>query len=933
MVARFAGDNDWYRAEVLVLKPEGASVSYVDYRNTDTIGFDMIRKARKFCSEVPIQGIACTLHGVEAPADRKWSSAVASIMAELAQKPLKANIKAIVNRVVSVELLTLNNVSANEMINTLLVGTQKPELKSEKSGTGTLAGEMTANKQSVGDVTPVMKSKVSGEEHRQVEETNILEDDEGLTIENAELPLDGSKVEVSVVSVQALDQVYVQLYEEDLLEMLMTVQKELTSKCQENSGFKPREGDYVAAKFTDNVWYRGLVKKQLDAETFSVFFVDYGNTETLNCGLITELNSKYTCLKAMAVRCQLRGSENAEPEVIQDLQCLVNSKFSVRAVNFQDDVYIIDMYLMDGTFVNDVMHFTKSAISPKPYSPAGGKGAEQELHLDGAALLPEPEEPKADTAILSPVLRPEEAISKPKVLGPNDKLEAEVSNETENTITIAERSLPLDDSEVNCLVVYIESLACFFVQTNSEEFRQELIAVQQSVNEMASTDDVVYKPVLGECVSARYTEDGLTMWYRARVLDIQNDKVQVFILDYGNIDWVAGEDIRKLDASLMSSPALAVRCKLNGCTGDEDQALIEDFSAVKNEIVNVKAIKKLADRYLVDLTLPKANYVTVSSILQLTKDDWNNTQDQVKEQGVGVNGVDDSNVSVVTPAAVTHTTPGSKVSEISGIELPVDTIVSAAMFWLESIHSFYIQLAEDQLQMSFLEMMNQFSEVFVQAAEYKPSVGEIVGAYYFDGEQALWYRSEVLTVEEKGCKVFFFDYGNSDFVELKNIRKMDKKFLSHPRMAIHCGLLGCDEEQQEMLDIMKTFLNIEVKVKAHAVENGKYVVEMWTVDGESIRDKLGLKTQEPVAPTYPSTELVDQLPKPATPVSSPLPRRTRSPLREKKSFFTQTLARSGLTGKDLMVVITSIVRPNLFHCQEYKDDHESKLCILHWFLL
>ncbi len=63
------------------------------------------------------------------------------------------------------------------------------------------------------------------------------------------------------------------------------------------------------------------------------------------------------------------------------------------------------------------------------------------------------------------------------------------------------------------------------------------------------------------CV-AKYSED--ERWYRAKVLsvDIQEDKVEVYYVDYGNIELVAPSDVRTLVAELTDLPVQTVRCSI-----------------------------------------------------------------------------------------------------------------------------------------------------------------------------------------------------------------------------------------------------------------------------------------------------------------------------------------------------------------------------------
>ena len=60
-------------------------------------------------------------------------------------------------------------------------------------------------------------------------------------------------------------------------------------------------------------------------------------------------------------------------------------------------------------------------------------------------------------------------------------------------------------------------------------------------------------------------------------------------------------------------------------------------------------------------------------------------------------------------------------------------------------------------------------------------------AKYTDGE---WYRAEVLSLlKGETVQVNFVDYGNSEYVNLKDVRVLNQNFIDlMPAQAIHCSL-------------------------------------------------------------------------------------------------------------------------------------------------
>ena len=74
------------------------------------------------------------------------------------------------------------------------------------------------------------------------------------------------------------------------------------------AGFSPKTGDLVSAKFSeDDQWYRAKVKKASGIKKEAVlYFIDYGNEETLPFSRIRPLDTKFKSLPSQAKEAKLR---------------------------------------------------------------------------------------------------------------------------------------------------------------------------------------------------------------------------------------------------------------------------------------------------------------------------------------------------------------------------------------------------------------------------------------------------------------------------------------------------------------------------------------------------------------------------------------------------------------------------------------------------
>lgn len=73
------------------------------------------------------------------------------------------------------------------------------------------------------------------------------------------------------------------------------------------TGFVPKAGDLVSAKFSDGSWYRAKVRRASPVKREAeVAFIDYGNQDTVNFSNIRPLDPKFRSLPGQAHDARLR---------------------------------------------------------------------------------------------------------------------------------------------------------------------------------------------------------------------------------------------------------------------------------------------------------------------------------------------------------------------------------------------------------------------------------------------------------------------------------------------------------------------------------------------------------------------------------------------------------------------------------------------------
>ncbi|XP_073435341.1 staphylococcal nuclease domain-containing protein 1 isoform X1 [Dendrobates tinctorius] len=127
------------------------------------------------------------------------------------------------------------------------------------------------------------------------------------------------------------------------LEKLMeSMRSEIASTPPLEGSFSPRRGDYCIAKFVDGEWYRARVEKVESPSKVHVFYIDYGNRETVPSTRLGTLPTSFSVrtLPAQAIEycfafIQVPQDEDARADVvdnvvrdIQNTQCLLNVEYA-----------------------------------------------------------------------------------------------------------------------------------------------------------------------------------------------------------------------------------------------------------------------------------------------------------------------------------------------------------------------------------------------------------------------------------------------------------------------------------------------------------------------------------------------------------------------------------------------------------------------------
>ncbi|CAO3596818.1 unnamed protein product [Absidia cylindrospora] len=118
---------------------------------------------------------------------------------------------------------------------------------------------------------------------------------------------------------------YIQMINPAEIKQLETLMKDLTlhyNKTRSEPAPRPRVGDIVSAKFTeDDCWYRAKVRR-VSSEGFEVLYIDFGNSETIPSYRIQPLASQFKSLKPQAQEAMLSFVKCPQKESDYGIECM-----------------------------------------------------------------------------------------------------------------------------------------------------------------------------------------------------------------------------------------------------------------------------------------------------------------------------------------------------------------------------------------------------------------------------------------------------------------------------------------------------------------------------------------------------------------------------------------------------------------------------------
>ncbi|XP_052239126.1 RING finger protein 17-like isoform X2 [Dreissena polymorpha] len=375
----------------------------------------------------------------------------------------------------------------------------------------------------------------------------------------------------------------------------------------------------------------------------------------------------------------------------------------------------------------------------------------------------------------------------------------------------------------NVIVTHINSPNKFVVQLKRDNSKLATMshAIQRWCNSPQAKTQIVTEVDVDDYVLVLYSVD--KQWYRGRIKhvirhdpdDFSKTIVEVAYFDFGNVELVQVDRLRKMQSKFMKHPEFSIDCCLVNLVPRSKDAnwsldAVQTFAKmVDNKTMVLKVVQEENKIMMVDLSKPADEEILddrpISVRDALVFLELANLESPYSLPEPGSSKLPNRNFLTPSPKE-------------EGESYPV--IVSYA----GTPDNFYVQeLGEEADYLA--TMMAHIQDTYTKQNKdtwqiIYPQIGMICVAQ-FSGDR-LWYRAKVIELPgNRDVTVQYVDYGNTERVNVFNIRKILDSFLILPAQAVVCSL-----KDVEPLDTSTGWTNKELQYWSEKLTMQKFVMKV-----------------------------------------------------------------------------------------------------------
>ena len=315
-------------------------------------------------------------------------------------------------------------------------------------------------------------------------------------------------------------------------------------------------------------------------------------------------------------------------------------------------------------------------------------------------------------------------------------------------------------STVNVYTCFVESPGKFWVQFpdkfQSLETIMDKIAEPEVLRTLKPLSQDAIFPGVACCCQFSMDE----MFYRAKIIRVSPTEVEVCFIDYGNSETVSPQAILELPGALVLTPASAIRCSLDGVGpvgGNWTSEACDKF-------VEISDGRELKCTFVSQVS-PEVFSVQLQDC---------STGDQLGQVLI--------DCGIAVPSEAVSTLPVSS-PEFQYLTLEVGQRHQVFITYVESPSIVWCQRSQYTTELD--HVMSGLSEKGPGMAPMTHPAGDEACCVLYHVDQT-WCRGSIQSVDvtSNTAEVLFVDFGNTEHIDLSDLRQLDSEFFSLPAQAI-----------------------------------------------------------------------------------------------------------------------------------------------------
>nr|XP_039258648.1 uncharacterized protein LOC120335239 [Styela clava] len=323
------------------------------------------------------------------------------------------------------------------------------------------------------------------------------------------------------------------------------------------------------AKYSaDDGWYRGMIQdynKTLGSAT--IHFVDYGNTEAVKLGNLKPMNIQFIKLPVQAILCKLRNMIGLDYWTTNDTDDFVDRVSDVQLTalfhlatgktsgKFVSNVYDVDLIYPCGKSLNTEWNETLKdrTINLTTDASRMSEGAGDSLiNTKNTISLHDSENhivtDRGDHVIVENLVPQTASID----------FDTSTYLKTPNIVSDLESLFMESGAIENGFISHCNDPGHFYVQLAKHVSDLDQIYMNTAQN---TSQESVEVGIGRYCIAKSPDDDE---WYRAKCVDIRDEKFIVQFIDYGNTATIDSNNLKPMSDVLKCFPIQAIECKLHG---------------------------------------------------------------------------------------------------------------------------------------------------------------------------------------------------------------------------------------------------------------------------------------------------------------------------------------------------------------------------------